>query len=178
MKAVDQTFATVAADHANCSVGSYTHGLLSLEAAAQRDDIGTLLESGWVGLKDFEALPKVSGEPTTITYGPLANVEGQPDVVLIRLNPLGLMILRDAFPQTAIEGKPQCHIVAIAKERREAVASVGCALSRARTGMSAEEATCAIPGERLAEIVEKLETTADLDWSMARYAAADAKRFA
>jgi hypothetical protein len=63
MKAVDQTFATVAADHANCSVGSYTHGLLWLEAAAQRDDIGTLLESDWVSLEDFEALPKVSGEP-------------------------------------------------------------------------------------------------------------------
>jgi hypothetical protein len=44
--------------------------------------------------------------------------------------------------------------------------------------MGAEEATCAIPGERLAEIVEKLETTAELDWSMARYAAADAKPFA
>lgn len=178
MKAVDQAFATVAADHANCSVGSYTHGLLSLEQAAQRDDIGAVLESGWVGLEDFKALPKVSGDPDTITYGPLADAQDEPDVVLVRLNPLGLMILRDAYPQTAIEGKPQCHIVAIAKERGEAVASVGCALSRARTGMRADEATCAIPGARLAEIVATLESTADLDWSMARYAAADAKRFA
>ncbi len=39
MKAVDQTFATLAEDHANCSVGSYTHGLLSLEDAAKRDDV-------------------------------------------------------------------------------------------------------------------------------------------
>lgn len=178
MKAVDQTFATIAEDHANCSVGSYTHGLLSLEAAAQRDDIGAVLESGWVSLEDFMAVPKVSEEPDTITYGPLADAQGEPDVVLIRLNPLGLMILRDAFPGMSIEGKPQCHIIAIAKERNEAVASVGCALSRARTGMKAEEATCAIPGDRLAEIVAKLESTADLDWSMARYAAADAKRFA
>jgi uncharacterized protein (DUF169 family) len=111
MKATDQTFATVAADHANCSVGSYTHGLLSLEQAAQRDDIGAVLESGWVSLDDFKALPKVSGDPDTIIYGPLADAEGEPDVVLVRLNPLGLMILRDAYPQTAIEGKPQCHIV-------------------------------------------------------------------
>jgi hypothetical protein len=36
-------------DHANCSVGSYTHGLLDLEAAAARDDTAALLRSGWVG---------------------------------------------------------------------------------------------------------------------------------
>ena len=31
MKAVDRTFTTVAEDHANCSVGSLTHGFVSLE---------------------------------------------------------------------------------------------------------------------------------------------------
>jgi uncharacterized protein (DUF169 family) len=177
MKSVDQTFATIAEDHANCSVGSYTHGLLSLEAAATRDDIAAVLASGWVSLEAFKALPKVSGNPETIVYGPLADAQGEPDVVLVRLSPLGMMLLRDAFPNMSIEGKPQCHIVAIAKEQGVAVASVGCALSRARTGMKAEEGTAAIPGHRLAEIVATLEGTADLDWSMARYAAADAKRF-
>ena len=31
MKATERAFATSAADHANCSVGSYTHGFLTLE---------------------------------------------------------------------------------------------------------------------------------------------------
>ena len=39
------TFATVAADHANCSVGSYTHGFITLEDAATKDDVGAVLEA-------------------------------------------------------------------------------------------------------------------------------------
>jgi uncharacterized protein (DUF169 family) len=87
------------------------------------------------------------------------------------------MTLRDAFPDMPIEGKPQCHIVALAKERRAPAASVGCALSRARTGMKAEEMTAALPGAVMPELVERLEAAAGLDREMARYAAADAKRF-
>ena len=57
------------------------------------------------------------------------------------------------FPDLRIEGKPQCHIVAIAKEQGDPAASVGCALSRVRTGMSVTEMTCAIPAAKLAEVV-------------------------
>jgi uncharacterized protein (DUF169 family) len=67
--------------------------------------------------------------------------------------------------------------VAIAKEEGAVAVSVGCALSRARTGMRAEEMTCAIPDPRLADIVQQVETAAALDRAMARYAAADAGRF-
>ena len=37
------------------------------------------------------------------------------DVVLVRLHAAGLMTLLDAWPELRIEGKPQCHIVAIAQ---------------------------------------------------------------
>ena len=87
------------------------------------------------------------------------------------------MTLKDALPDLRIEGKPQCHIIAIAKEHGQVAASVGCALSRARTGMRPEEMTCAIPGGRLADVVEALEGAVTLDRMMASYAAADAKRF-
>ena len=56
-------------------------------------------------------------------------------------------------------------------------ASVGCALSRVRTGMKADEMTCAIPGFRLTEVVDALEFTATLNRRMAMYASMDAKRF-
>lgn len=64
---------------------------------------------------------------------------------MLRANGRRLMVLSDALPGLRIEGKPQCHIVAVAKEQGEVAASVGCALSRARTGMRAAEMTCAIP---------------------------------
>lgn len=67
--------------------------------------------------------------------------------------------------------------MAIAKEQGQIVASVGCALSRARTGMRPEDMTCAVPANRLGELVDALEAAATLDRMMASDAAADAKRF-
>jgi len=177
MKAVARSFATNAADHANCSVGSYTHGFLSLDEAARGDDVAAVLEAGWVDEAAFAAVPQVAAKPDRVVYGPLARIPCEPDVVLVRISGFGLMTLRDAFPALRIEGKPQCHVVAIAKESGEVAASVGCALSRARTGMKAEEMTCALPARHLAEIVATLEAAAALDRAMARYASADLKRF-
>ena len=87
------------------------------------------------------------------------------------------MVLSDAIPGLRIEGKPQCHIVAIAKEEGELAASVGCALSRVRTGMPPTEMTCAIPASQLAEILESIKTNSDADNAVAHYAAEDARRF-
>ena len=177
MHGAEGTFATAAADHANCSVGSYTHGFLTLEEAATRDDVAAVLEAGWVDQAAVMSLPHVVEKPAAVVYGPLAERRTVPDVVLLRINGLGLMTLKDAFPEMPIEGKPQCHIVALARERNLVAASVGCALSRSRTGMRSEEMTCVIPGRRIAEVVETLEATVGLDRAMASYASADAKRF-
>lgn len=177
IRSVSKSFATTAADHANCSVGSLTHGFLTLEEAVTKDDVGAVLESGWVDEAAVKELPVVTARPGTVVYGPLADSQSDPDVVLLRINALSLMILRDAFPDLQIEGKPQCHIIAIAKEKGTLAASVGCALSRSRTGMKAEEMTCAIPVRRLSEVADALESTVSLDRAMASYASADAKRF-
>ena len=171
------TFATEAADHANCSVGSYTHGFLSLEEAAAKDDVEAVLAAGWVDQAAVMGLPHVAERPGSVVYGPLAETAVAPDVVLLRVNGFALMTLKSACPDVVFEGKPQCHIVAMAKEQGTVAASVGCALSRARTGMRPEELTCVIPGDRLAEVVDRLEATVDLDRMMAHYAASDAQRF-
>lgn len=178
MKAADRTFGTVAADHANCSVGSLTHGFIGLEEAATKTDVATMLEVGWVTMDIVPQIPVVTEQPGAVTYGPLADTPVDPDVVFLRLNAKQLMVLSDAIPGLRIEGKPQCHIIAVAKEQGEVVASVGCAASRTRTGMPATEMTCAIPANRLPEILEAIETNAVADAAVARYAADDAQRFA
>ena len=178
MQATERTFSTVAADHGNCSVGSLTHGMVALEEAATRADVAALLETGWVTEDVFPAIPTVEGPVGAVTYGPLAATPVDPDVVLVRLSARALMVLSDAVPGLRIEGKPQCHIVAVAKEQGELAASVGCALSRARTKMSPNETTCAIPAARLGEVVARLRATADTDATVARDAAEDARRFA
>ncbi|MGH9102940.1 MAG: DUF169 domain-containing protein [Acidimicrobiales bacterium] len=177
MQASERTFTTAPEDHGNCSVGSLTHGLIGLDEAAGRADVAALVESGWVTGDLLPAIPTISERPGAITYGPLAEGLFEPDVVLLRLSARALMVLSDAWPGLRIEGKPQCHIVAAAKEEEEVVASVGCMLSRTRTGMGPGETTCAIPLRRLEEVVEALERTAEADGAVARYAAEDARRF-
>ena len=43
MKAEGRSFSTVAEDHANCSVGSVTHGFRTLEEVGDKDDVGALV---------------------------------------------------------------------------------------------------------------------------------------
>jgi len=178
IRAAERSFTTVPADHGNCSVGRYTHGLATLEEAAGHADVAALLEVGWVDAEAIAGVPAVSHKPAAIVYGPLTEATTTPDVVLLRVNGRQMMVLSDAMPGLRIEGKPQCHIVALAKEQNEVVASVGCALSRARTGMRPDEMTVAIPGGRLAAVVDAVVRTAAVDTIVAKYAADDARRFA
>jgi uncharacterized protein (DUF169 family) len=176
--AAERTFATVAEDHGNCSVGSLTHGFKTLDEVAGNSDVAALLETGWVTMDVVPQIPVVTERPGSVVYGPLAETPVDPDVVFLRLNAKQVMVLSDAVPGLRIEGKPQCHIVAVAKEQGEVAASVGCALSRVRTGMPATEMTCAIPASKLAEVLTAIETNAVADTAVARYAADDATRFA
>jgi uncharacterized protein (DUF169 family) len=89
-----------------------------------------------------------------------------------------LMVLSDAIPNLRVEGKPQCHIVANAKEQDEIAASVGCALSRVRTGMPATEMTIAIPAGKVGDVIDAIEHNAVADAAVARYASEDMQRFA
>jgi uncharacterized protein (DUF169 family) len=112
-----------------------------------------------------------------VTYGPLSSTKTDPDVVFLRLNAKQAMMLSDALPNIRFEGKPQCHIIPIAKEQGEIAISVGCMLSRVRTGMPNTEVTCAIPAPRLPDVVDKLKTSCSADRTVAAYAAEDSRRF-
>jgi uncharacterized protein (DUF169 family) len=177
MKAVDRTFTTVADDHGNCSVGSMTHGFQTLDEVAGNSDVAALLDSRWVTMDVVPQIPVVHERPGAVTYGPLADTPVDPDVVFLRVTGRQLMVLSDAIPGLRVEGKPQCHIVAIAKEEGVPAASVGCALSRVRTGMPPTEMTCALPASQLPDILASIQQHSVADIAVAHYAAEDARRF-
>ena len=170
-------FATEAEDHGNCSVGSLTHGFKTMEEIAQNADVAALCETGWVTPEAVAKVAVVREQPTTIVYGPLRDMPVEPSVILLRLNGKQQMLLHDAWPGLRFEGKPQCHIIPIAKESGELAVSVGCMLSRVRTGMSNNEVTCAIPASRMSLLIERLRAARAADNAVAAYAAEDSKRF-
>lgn len=175
--ATRQRFATVAADHGNCSVGSLTHGFKTLAEAAKGADVTSLVEANWVAPEVFPKITAVTRKPGAIVYGPLAQTTLHPDVVFLRLNSRQMMKVHAAYPELRFEGKPQCHIIAIAKESGVPAASTGCTLSRERTGMSDSEMTFAVPGHRLAELVERLKSVHAADLRVTALAREDSARF-
>ncbi len=176
MEAANATFSTVPADHGNCSVGRWVHGFATLEEIAGAADVGALFESGWVTTDDVGKVQVVGDHSTGIVYGPLRDSTADPDVVVLRLNAAQMMELGDAIPDLELSGKPQCQIVAKAKSGGAAV-SMGCALSRERTGMPATELTCAIAAAQLPGVVERLRAVVGADRVVEGYAAQDRARF-
>jgi uncharacterized protein (DUF169 family) len=177
IEATQGVFATEAEDHGNCSVGSLTHGFKTMEEIAQNADVAALCETGWVTPEAVAKVAVVHEKPTSIVYGPLRDMPVEPSVILLRLNGKQQMLLHDAWRDLRFEGKPQCHIIPIAKESGEIAVSVGCMLSRVRTGMSNNEVTCAIPASRVSALIERLRAARAADNAVAAYAAEDSKRF-
>jgi len=170
--------ATTAEDHGNCSVGALTHGFKTMQEISHNADVKALCESGWITAEATARIAAVREQPKSIVYGPLRNMPAEPSVVLLRLNGKQQMLLHDAWPSVRFEGKPQCHIIPIAKEGGDIAVSVGCMLSRVRTGMSNNEVTCAIPIKYVTELIERLRTARAADVLVATYAAEDSRRFA
>jgi uncharacterized protein (DUF169 family) len=178
MKAAGQTFTTVPADHYNCSVGSVTHGLKKLEEVMANEDVQGILEAEWVTPEEAMQLPVIRDKYNYVIYGPLADTPVDPDVILLRINAFQGMVINDAFNNMDIVGKPQCHIIPMAKEQNKIAMSTGCMLSRIRTGMSPHEMTCTIPASRLVEVVDRLEARRKANTAVGAYANQDLARFA
>ena len=131
---------TVAADHANCSVGSYTHGFISLEEAATKDDVGAVLEAG-LGRPGGGHEPAARRRPAGVgrlrTAGRAADDPGRRAAAHQRA--------RADDAEGCVPGDADRRQAAVATSWRwrrtgnTVAASVGCALSRSRTGMRSEE---------------------------------------
>ena len=176
MHAHERTFDTVADDHGNCSVGRFTHGFAEAADILDKTDVAALLDVGWVTMEAFAGVTALSRRPKGVRYGPLTEAASSPDVVLLRVTPRQMMEINDAV-EVDWSGKPQCQILPRAADHGVIAASMGCALSRARTGMGDDELTVAVPGHRVEELVAALRPVTTADDAVVGYAVADLARF-
>ena len=176
MHAHKRTFDTLAEDHGNCSVGRFTHGFAEAADILDKSDVAALLDVGWVTMEAFAGVAAMARRPKGVRYGPLAQATSDPDLVLLRVSPRQMMEINDAV-EVDWSGKPQCQILPKAAEQGVIAVSMGCALSRARTGMGDDELTVAVPGPRVAELVAALQPVTTADAAVVGYAMADLARF-
>jgi len=91
-------FYTDKKDHANCNIGSFTHGFLapqdvSLDACM---DIALFDKTGYFPASEFGGVPRMAEAPNYVAYGPLSKIAFEPDVVLVVCNPEQGMIMGES----------------------------------------------------------------------------------
>src|SRR5437879_319375 len=67
-------FATAAADHANCAIGTFTHNMDATAAHEidRRDALRVFADLGYVRPEDIPAIPVLAQRPRHVIYAPLA----------------------------------------------------------------------------------------------------------
>jgi uncharacterized protein (DUF169 family) len=157
-------FYTTAADHGNCAVGAYTHGV---ELTPQQGEelqglVGTMVELKYIRMDEVPSIPKRTVPMTIAAYAPLAQANFSPDVVVFRGNVRQIMILSEAaraarvFATNTVMGRPACAMLPEAMQSAGGVASVGCIGNRVYTGLGDNELYLAVPGSKLNDVLEKL----------------------
>ena len=145
-------------DHANCNIGSFTHGYLapqdvSLDACV---DIALFDKTGYFPASEFGGVPRMSKAPKYVAYGPLPNITFEPDVVLIVCNPQQAMIMGESVSDAKLMGAPTCQAIPFAYNEHRVGMSLGCVTNRIRTGIKPTEMVVTIPRDHLLAFMEKL----------------------
>ena len=161
-----KVFYTEASEHYNCPIGAYTHGVpLPPEQAQQLQGVVQMMVGlEYIKMEDVPAIPHRTEAFGTAVYAPLAKTPCDPDVVLMLGNVKQMMLLAEAAQAAGVAdgtgvpamGRPTCAVLPLAIQSGKMAVSFGCIGNRVYTGAADEEAYCAIPGQKLAAVVEKL----------------------
>jgi uncharacterized protein (DUF169 family) len=185
LAAEGRTFATVASDHFNCPIGSYTHAI-DMPAERQPELMGVLslmTEIGYVRMEEVPGIPRLAAAPGSLIYGPLADAPVDPDAVLVAGKPKQLMLLVEAAARAGAQStmplmaRPTCMAIpaAIASGL---VTSAGCIGNRVYTDLGDDELYAVIRGSDLGRVVAELETIVAANQKLAEYHTARRKQIA
>jgi uncharacterized protein (DUF169 family) len=172
-----RVFYTEAADHYNCPVGSYTHGIeLPGERAAELQQVvGTMVSLQYIRMEEVPAMPRRAEPFGVAVYAPLAAAPADPDVVIVRGSARQIMLVAEAARAAGIGhegaalGRPACAMIPEAMSAGRGNASIGCIGNRVYTGLGDAELYFTIPGSRLAELVRHLETVVHANRELEKY---------
>jgi uncharacterized protein (DUF169 family) len=164
-----ELFYTAGADHLGCAVGAYTHGApLGTEGEKMLTTmIGTMTGLGYLAEGDIPEIPKLPKKLAFVTYGPLARVTSEADVVLLRATPRAAMLVNEALHAAGARSpsapvmRPACAMVPQVMSTLRGTSSFGCIGNRVYTGLPDGEVWMALSGHELAAVVLQLETTAN-----------------
>lgn len=170
-----RVFYTLAADHYNCPIGSYTHNIpLPPEREHELSQTLSLMaEIGYIRMEEVPGIPRVSKPTSVIVYAPLAASFVEPDAVILSGSPHSVMLLHEAaaranLPVQPLYGRPTCMAIPASMSRGIAI-SFGCVGNRVYTGLPSGELYSVIAGKDLQTIVDHLSTVASANATLRNY---------
>jgi uncharacterized protein (DUF169 family) len=176
-EAADRVFATSAADHAQCSIGQYTHNLDMSAASGTdlQDALKVFAGLTYVREEDIAAIPVLAKKTRFVIYGPLAKIPIAPDAVLLFVRADQTLILSEASQQIEsglppAMGRPACAIIPQALNTGHSALSLGCCGARAYLDVLSDDvALYALPGTTLAAFAERIEALAKANQILTKF---------
>jgi len=167
-KAAAGGFATSAADHANCAIGTFTHNMDATPAheVDRRDALRVFADLGYVRSEDIPAIPVLAERPRHVIYAPLAASPAPPDVVLLFVRPDQTLILSEASQSleggfAPAMGRPACAVVPQVANTGRSALSLGCCGARAYLdALTDDVAVYALPGARIGDYAARIDELA------------------
>jgi uncharacterized protein (DUF169 family) len=176
LAAAGRVFYTVASDHYNCPVGSYTHNIaLPEQRASELPDVLNIMTGiGYLRMEEVPGIPVLPKTPAFVLYAPLGETPLPPDVVLIAGQPGHLMLLEEAALRAGVSAKmpllarPTCMAIPAALAQG-VVTSSGCIGNRVYTDLGRDELYAAVPGTALRALLEALSTISCANATLTEY---------
>jgi uncharacterized protein (DUF169 family) len=176
LAAEGRVFYTIASDHYNCPIGSYTHNIpLPAGRAHELEQVlGFLTNIGYVRLEEVPAIPRLPTTPRVIIYAPLGDTPVDPDVVLFSGRPGRLMLLQEAALRAGVVSqlntlpRPTCMALPAALATGM-VASTGCMGNRVYTGIDDDDLYMVVRGTDVPRITTETETIAGANAALLQY---------
>jgi len=174
--ATGRAFYTVAGDHYNCPIGSYTHNLaLPPDRAPELEQTLSFMTSiGYLKTEEVPGIPRLATPPAVVVYAPLGETPTDPDVVLFSGQPGRVMLLQEAAARAGVPvqapllGRPTCMSLPAALAHG-VIASTGCVGNRVYTDLGEDELYVIVPGRHLTAIAEAAQTIAAANQTLFSY---------
>lgn len=164
--AEQRTFYADAAQHHNCPIGTMVMGFeLTPEVESKLGElVGGMCAQNYLTPDEPPNIPTMSQGHAGIVYGPLAEQDAAPDVVLLWVTPQQAMLANEAMGtanwtagQPVATGRPGCAALPLSVSQGAPVMSFGCAGMRTFTRIADDLLLIAVPGSKLADFAEALE---------------------
>jgi uncharacterized protein (DUF169 family) len=169
---------TAAKDHANCTVGMFTHHM-PLTTAAQQDDFNTSLkifeDLGYVRPEDIPVIPVLKNEAKYVIYAPLASTTLPPSTVLLFANSRQSLAITEAVQQVEpgvppALGRPACAVIPQSINSGKAAMSLGCCGARAYMDVLTDDFVLwALPGAQIAEYSDRIKVLAQANQVLSQF---------